>query len=320
MSSKNLQEKILELRDIISEKLKNNKSIFYYMVSFFFVFGLLFFINSSRLMGENVKDVRSTEENVMLESSSLQVKLIKRSYDPTQKLIEYFVYANDEQNFDGKELIFQLREQSSPDKSLPLEKISIDDNYYVIRAEVPKKWKVLSLSIGYESDLVTTDDYSSIEYKDTSSDDENTTEDDIVSNIAEGSDKKDVTLSTIIRIYSDSNAINENEELERKSSREYFNEIISLEIGFITNEQDNIRKEISGNLKIIEDAEIKIKELEDNKKYLTEAEKKDTEINIDKLKNLVESKKTINKKYLEKDNELDLKIQKLQQKESDFMS
>lgn len=297
--NKNIREFFIDKIDFIKEKLKNNRSFFLYAISFTFVFGLIFFIASSSIFNSENKKIRSTPLNQIQQSESLQVKMLKRTYNPSNKMVEFIVYVKDDQNFDNKEIVFQLREQNSPNETIDTRYNQLSENYYVIFAEVPKRWNVLSLSTGYESSLVTADDYVDV---------------DDVDELSEGQNNKNVELSTVVRIYSDINAIDINKGLKEKSTEDYLSEIASIEIKFIEKEREEITKKIAKNLEIIEEAEIKIMELNNNKEFQTESEKKETEGNISSLKSLISSKKSQNNSYYKEDEELELKIKNMQQK------
>lgn len=301
-----MRSKKEKLFSFFKEKFADNKSIFYYIVSFVFVFGLLFFISSSSIFDSNNKKIRSTPLNEIQQSESLQAKMLKRTYDPSNKMVEFIVYIKDDQNFDNKEVIFQLREQSKPDETIDTRYNQVAENYYIVFAEVPKKWNVLSLSMGYKSDLVTADDYVDIDSVDD------------VDNISQGQNNKNTELSTVVRIYSDINAIDINKNLKEKSTKDYLSEITSIETEFIEKKKEQLTHKIAKNLEIIEDAEMKINDLKSNQKYQTESEEKETENNISSLKSLISSKESQNDSYYKQHDELNQKIKILEQKQVDF--
>ena len=147
-----LKENIEKIINVVSEKLKTNKSIFYYVVPIISVLGLLFFINS-KAMFSNSGDmkIRSTPLNEIQTTGSLNAKILSRKYNPITKTVEFIIYTDDSNNIDKKDLKFELREQESPNVVIPTRYQKIDSNYYVILAKVKKHWNVLSLSFGYES-------------------------------------------------------------------------------------------------------------------------------------------------------------------------
>lgn len=306
-----IKNKFSNLKDSLKEKffnlklkIKGNKSLFYYLVSFFLVSGLLFFVSSKTLFDKGGEDIRSTAINDMQESNTLEAKILSRRYNPMNRLIEFIVYAEDEQNFDSKELIFQLREQSAPNVMLETRYQKIADSYYVVFAEAPKKWHVLSLSLGYESKLDSTLDYMNLENIDD------------IEELETQKEEKNNTLSSVIRIYNDVNDIEKNNFLKEKSSKEYFEEIIALEIQFIEEDLQTIDSKIAENVKIKEDADIKITELKQEQKYQTESEKTETDFSINKLQNLIYKKESQNENYFKLKEELQIKIGKLKEKKA----
>lgn len=298
----NFKSSIKEKFSDLKIKIKGNKSLFYYFVSFCLVAGLLFFVSSKSLFDKGNKEVRSTAINEIQESNTLEAKLLSRRYNPMNRLIEFIVYAEDEQNFNDKELIFQLREQSSPNLMIETRYQKIADNYYVIFAQAPKKWHVLSLSLGYESNLDSTLDYMNL-------DDINS-----IDELEEQENKKNNTLSSVIRIYNDVNDIDKNNFLKEKSSKEYFDEIITLEVAYIEKSIEKLNHKISENITIKEEADTKIRELKEEKKYLTESEKSETDFSINKLQNLIYKKDSQNENYSTLKDELKIKIDKLNEK------
>lgn len=300
----NFKSSIKEKFSNLKIKIKGNKSLFYYLVSFFLVLGLLFFVSSKTLFDKGGEDIRSTAINDMQESNTLEAKILSRRYNPMNRLIEFIVYAEDEQNFDSKELIFQLREQSAPNVMLETRYQKIADNYYVVFAKAPKKWHVLSLSLGYESKLDSTLDYMNLENIDD------------IEDLETQEKEKNNTLFSVIRIYNDVNDIEKNNFLKEKNSKEYFEEIISLEIQFIEEDLQTINSKVVENVKIKEDADIKITELKQEQKYQTESEKTETDFSINKLQNLIYKKESQNENYFKLKEELQIKISKLKEKKS----
>ncbi|MGL5751917.1 MAG: hypothetical protein ACRCXT_15405 [Paraclostridium sp.] len=238
----------------IQEKLKDNTSFFYYLFLIFCVVGFLFFTNSGTLLNEKT-ELRSTQLNEIQTSNTLSAKILSRKYNSLSKTVEFIVWSDDQVNFDNKELTFELREQNKPSEIIETRFKQIDKNYYIIFAEVPKNWSVLSLSLGYK-------------------------------NIGEFDENNKSELSSIIRIYSNIDDIKSNSLMSEKSSEKYFDEIINLEIKYLNEKIALIDKENKTENEKINDAEIKITELESDKKFQTESEQNQTDSNISKLKNI----------------------------------
>ncbi len=269
-------QKLKRLIENLLDKLKNNTSFFYYSIAFISIIGFLFFTNSNKLFNKNI-EIRSTNLNEIQKSNNLSAKILSRKYNNFSKEVEFIIYVNDQTNFDGKELDFQLREQNNPKELIQTRYKKIDKDYYVIFAKVPKKWKVLSLSLGYKEN-------NNLSYENDLDTTLNTND----------------TLISIIRIYSDINDIKINSLMNEKSSNKYFDEIMSLEIKNLNTQIDEINKKINSENEKINDAKIKISELEGDKKYQTESEQNLTDSNINKLENVISN----SKKFIEDNSKL----------------
>ena len=268
----------------IFEKLRDNTSFFYYSIAFIFVLGFLFFTNSNALFNKD-ENVRSTNLNEIQSSNGLSAKILSRKYNNLSKEVEFILYVNDQTNFDGKELVFQLREQNNPRELIETRYKKIDKDYYVVFAKVPKNWTVLSLSLGYEENN-NLDYYNELDTNINSSD----------------------PLISTIRIYSDINDIKVSSLNKEVSSEKYFEEIMSLEIKNLNNKIDELNTKINSENEKINDAKIKISELEDDKKYQTESEQNLTDSNIGKLEGVIHNAKKIIEDKSKEVKELEEKI------------
>lgn len=293
--------------DKIINEIQSNSSIFYYCITAILVFGLLFFISSKSIFDKSGEDIRSTNLNEFQTNNTLKAKLISRQYNPISKMAEFIIYAEDTQNFDSKELVFELREQQSPNLRIENRYQKIDDNYYVVLAKVPKKWKVLSLSIGYKSSL-----------DNTGLDSINLDNIDDIDNPNNNNQSSNIPLKSVVRIYSDTNDITHNSFLKEKKSINYFSEIMDLEIEFVKKEIEKLNSNIELDNSKIKDAEDKIIDLKNQKKYQTESEQNTTDTNITKLKSMIATSKSTVGKKVDTVVELQEKISKLKQKRNDF--
>ena len=214
---------MIEKLDLYMENLKQyfkeNTSTFYYFLSAFAVLGMMFFVFSNKLYSNNNTQIRSTTINEMQKTNTLNSKIISRKYNPLSKTVEFIIYTDDVGNIDNKQLQFELREQQNPSKIIETRYQHIDSNYYVIFAKVPKNWEVLSLSIGYQNDTLDTIE----EAKKDDKKSENNTKFSYKS-----------TLLSVVRIYSDRDDIKEDSLLKEKKSDKYFEEIIDIEIDFLS--------------------------------------------------------------------------------------
>lgn len=298
---------MIEKLDLYMENLKQyfkeNTSTFYYFLSAFAVLGMMFFVFSNTLYSNNNTQIRSTIINEMQKNNTLNSKIISRKYNPLTKIVEFIIYTDDVGNIDNKQLQFELREQQNPSKIIETRYQHIDSNYYVIFAKVPKNWEVLSLSIGYQNDTLDTIE----EAKKDDKKSENNTKLSYKS-----------TLLSVVRIYSDRDDIKEDSLLKEKKSDKYFEEIIDIEIDFLSENIKEFSSILDGEYKTISDAKSKINELESDKKYQTESEQNQTDINISKLNSLINSSNSTIENTTKSIKELEEKIKKLEEKRKDF--
>lgn len=298
---------MIEKLDLYMENLKQyfkeNTSTFYYFLSAFAVLGMMFFVFSNKLYSNNNTQIRSTTINEMQKTNTLNSKIISRKYNPLSKTVEFIIYTDDVGNIDNKQLQFELREQQNPSKIIETRYQHIDSNYYVIFAKVPKNWEVLSLSIGYQNDTLDTIE----EAKKDDKKSENNTKLSYKS-----------TLLSVVRIYSDRDDIKEDSLLKEKKSDKYFEEIIDIEIDFLSENIKEFSSILDGEYKTISDAKSKINELESDKKYQTESEQNQTDINISKLNSLINSSNSTIENTTKSIKELEEKIKKLEEKRKDF--
>ena len=298
---------MIEKLDLYMENLKQyfkeNTSTFYYFLSAFAVLGMMFFVFSNKLYSNNNTQIRSTTLNEMQKTNTLNSKIISRKYNPLSKTVEFIIYTDDVGNIDNKQLQFELREQQNPSKIIETRYQHIDSNYYVIFAKVPKNWEVLSLSIGYQNDTLDTIE----EAKKDDKKSENNTKFSYKS-----------TLLSVVRIYSDRDDIKEDSLLKEKKSDKYFEEIIDIEIDFLSENIKEFSSILDGEYKTISDAKSKINELESDKKYQTESEQNQTDINISKLNSLINSSNSTIENTTKSIKELEEKIKKLEEKRKDF--
>ena len=126
------------------------------------------------------------------------------------------------------------------------------------------------------------------------------------------------TLLSVVRIYSDRDDIKEDSLLKEKKSDKYFEEIIDIEIDFLSENIKEFSSILDGEYKTISDAKSKINELESDKKYQTESEQNQTDINISKLNSLINSSNSTIENTTKSIKELEEKIKKLEEKRKDF--
>ena len=296
-------EKLELYIDNLRQYFKENTSALYYFISGFAVLGMMFFIFSNTLYSNNNKEIRSTTINEIQKNNTLNAKIISRKYNPLTKMVEFIIHADDIGNIDNKELKFELREQQNPSQIIETRYQNIDNNYYVIFAKVPKNWKVLSLSMGYQNDILNAIDDEDLENKK----DENNNKSTYKS-----------SLLSVVRIYSDREDIKEDSFLKEKTSAKYFEEIIDIEVSFLSENIKEFNSTLDKEYKKISDAKSKISELESDKKYQTESEQNQTDMNIKKLNSLINSSNSTIENTTKSIKELEEKIEKLREKKEDF--
>ena len=287
----------------LKQYFKENTSTFYYFLSAFAVLGMMFFVFSNKLYSNNNTQIRSTTINEMQKTNTLNSKIISRKYNPLSKTVEFIIYTDDVGNIDNKQLQFELREQQNPSKIIETRYQHIDSNYYVIFAKVPKNWEVLSLSIGYQNDTLDTIE----EAKKDDKKSENNTKFSYKS-----------TLLSVVRIYSDRDDIKEDSLLKEKKSDKYFEEIIDIEIDFLSENIKEFSSILDGEYKTLSDAICKINEFECDKKYQIVSEQNQTDFIISKLNSLINSSNSTIENTTKSIKELEEKIKKLEEKRKDF--
>lgn len=296
-------EKIEFYLDNLKQYFKENTSSLYYFLSGFAVLGMMFFVFSNTLYSNDSKDIRSTNINEIQKTNTLNAKIISRKYNPITKIVEFIIYTDDVGNIDNKQLKFELREQQNPGQIIETRYQHINNNYYVIFAKVSKNWEVLSLSMGYENDNLYVVDKEEIEDKK----EENNNKPSYKS-----------SLLSVVRIYSDRDDIKEDSFLKEKKSDKYFEEIIDIEISFLSENIKEFNSILDKEYKKINDAKSKIIELEKDKKYQTESEQNQTDNNISKLNSLINSSNNTIENTSKSIKELEEKIKKLREKKEDF--
>ena len=104
-------------------------------------------------------------------------------------------------------------------------------------------WKVLSLSMGYQNDILNAIDDEDLENKK----DENNNKSTYKS-----------SLLSVVRIYSDREDIKEDSFLKEKTSAKYFEEIIDIEVSFLSENIKEFNSTLDKEYKKISDAKSKI--------------------------------------------------------------
>ena len=126
------------------------------------------------------------------------------------------------------------------------------------------------------------------------------------------------SLLSVVRIYSDREDIKEDSFLKEKTSAKYFEEIIDIEVSFLSENIKEFNSTLDKEYKKISDAKSKISELESDKKYQTESEQNQTDSNINKLNSLINSSNSTIENTTKSIKELEEKIEKLREKKEDF--
>ncbi len=225
---KNLLDKIKKIEEIIKQKLKNNHSAIYILAIISIIIGYGFFLNSNSIVKENGVDY-TTELFEIKKLGNTNVELRARKYCKYSNMVEFYIYADDTLALSTTTLDFELREKSNPSENIPTDIRRLDKNNYLVRAEVPKKWSVLSLSVSSFNPLEVGNLTSETDDKKQNNEDEN-----IIKN----------NSANAIKFYSEYDDMDKVSNLNMKKTEEYFAEFIDLDIESINKKIVEINKTI----------------------------------------------------------------------------
>ena len=294
-----LIQKIELYLDKIKDYLNNNKSFIYIFMSVFILFGYVFFFNSNTFIKNENEKSYTTPISEIKTLGNYEIQVRSRKYSPTSNIVEFYIYCENQLNFNESKLQFELREQQNPLEVIETNIRRLDENNYIVRAKVHKNWTVLSLGVGefVEEDLL-----------------------DNIDNINNTSEEYNQTsLTELVKFYVEKGDIESVISLKEKTANEYLSEGITIEIDIINGkikEENNSIEEKNTNIKTLEE---NIKKLKEEQVYQTEIEIKDSENKINSiqdtiriLKNEIEDSKKNIQVFKEK-------IQRLEEKRADYL-
>lgn len=131
----------------------NSKTISVILLVLLIVAGYTFFFTSQYIFGKNYNyEVNLPGSEIVLDSNH-KIKLIRSDIDTDKNLLEYeFEFINT--NYDGSDdYKISVNSVNQKGKITPL-KYSVvcnDADLYVIRVQLPKKWKAVSVSVNKEN-------------------------------------------------------------------------------------------------------------------------------------------------------------------------
>lgn len=271
----------------LNKKLKSKNSFIYYIIVIATVVLYIFFFNSNALFKDNGGADYTTPLFESKQVNNCKIELRSRKYDDKNNIVEFYIYSSDATDLSNPTLDFELREINNPTENLEINIRRLDKNNYIVRANVPKRWSVLSLGV--------------------------TTFNPLDTNVEEKENASNHTLNTI-KFYSEYDDMEKVNDLSEKTSNQYLAEGASFEIKSLNKEVDKNKKTIDDKNKLIDGYKENINRLYEDKNYQTETEKQTTDTKIKSIETIINNEKE-NISKLEKDNkELQQKSKKLSQK------
>ena len=297
-------ERLNKIIKNIQEKVKNNHSFIYIFVVVSIVIGYGFFFNSNTIVKEDGADY-TTELFEIKKLENTNVELRARKYCKSSSMVEFYIYADDTLTLSTNTLDFELKEKSNPSENIPVDIRRLDKNNYLIRAEVPKKWSVLSLGVKSFNPLEISKVELETDDKKQDSEDEN-----IIKN----------TSASAIKFYSEYEDMNIVSNLEMKKTEEYLIEFIDLDIESINKKIVKINKTKQEKINNIDAYNENIIRLEEEKAYQTDTEKEQTNTKISSIQTLIKSEEDSIDSLNKENKELKEKIRKLEEKKRDMLN
>lgn len=289
-----MKEKLIKINEFLKDKftflnkkLKSRNSFIYYIIviSTFVLYG--FFFNSNVLFKDTGGADYTTPLFESKQVNNCEVELRSRKYDDKTHIVEFYIYSSDATDLSNPTLDFELREINNPTENIKANIRRLDKNNYVVRANVPKRWSVLSLGVTTFNPLD-----ANVEGKETSSN----------------------TLKNTVKFYSEYDDMEKVNDLSEKTSNQYLAEGATFEIASLNKEVEKNKKTIDEKNTLIDGYKENISRLHEDKNYQTETEKQATDTKIKSIETIISNEKE-NIGKLEKDNkELEQKSKKLSQK------
>ncbi|MDL5120586.1 hypothetical protein QRW90_16520 [Clostridioides difficile] len=288
--------KVKNFIEFFDYKLKNSKSFLYTLVLFSVIIGYGFFFNSNAILNDSsVKYTTPLFEAKKVDN--FNVELRERKYCKFTNNVEFYIYQYDSSTLYNNTLDFELKEKNNPTENIPVEIRRVDKNNYVVRAEVPKKWTVLSLGVR---------SFNPLEINTTTGETDSEKENDRI--------KNNSISSNTVKFYSEYDDMEKVNNLDMKKSEEYISEFADLEIESINKRIDEINKLIQEKSGVINAYEENINRLKEDKVYQTDTERQSTDTKISSIESIISSEKENIDKFGFEKKELLEKIRKLEEK------
>ncbi len=291
---KRLLDKSNEFIEFIKDKSKNSNSFVYSSILIATLIAYGFFFNSNAILKDSGVNYTTSLFEIK-KVDNLNVELRERKYCKSSNMVEFYIYADDSSTLYSNTLDFELKERNNPSENIPVDIRRVDKNNYVIRAEVPKKWTVLSLGVMSFNPL------------------EVSVEDEI-ENENDNNKAKNISSSSTVKFYSEYDDMKKVNNLDMKKSEEYLYEFADLEIESINKKIVKLSKSIQEKNNTIDSYNENINRLEEDKVYQTENENKSTDTKISSIKTIINTEQDNINKLNEEKKDLQEKIKKLEDK------
>lgn len=279
----------------------SNKSFMYIFVVTLTVLGYGFFFNSNAIFKENTESKYTTPLYETKEIDNYKVEIRARKYSSKSNLVEFYVYALDNDSVHNLTLDFELREKSNPMENIDVDTRRLDKNNYIVRAKVPKNWSVLSLGVSTFNPL------------------------DIITEGEDTEDKKEEQSSennkmkNSIKLYSEYDDMTKVSNLSEKNSNEYLAEGARLEIESLNKKIAEINQEKLKKDREIEAYKENINRLKEDKAYQTEIERQNTDSKISSIENIISTEENNTTDIKNKVSEYKEKISILEKKSRELL-
>lgn len=288
---KKLLDKSNEFIEVIKDKSKNSNSFVYSSILIATLIAYGFFFNSNAILKDSGVNYTTSLFEIK-KVDNLNVELRERKYCKSSNMVEFYIYADDSSTLYSNTLDFELKERNNPSENIQVDIRRVDKNNYVIRAEVPKKWTVLSLGVRSFNPL------------------------EVSAEEVENDNNKANNLSTssTVKFYSEYDDMKKVNNLDMKKSEEYLYEFADLEIESINKKIVQVSKSIKEKSNTIDSYKENINRLEEDKVYQTENENKSTDTKISSIKTIINTEQDNINKLNEEKKDLQEKIKKLEEK------
>ncbi len=290
-------------------KLKNNKSIFYY-ISFAFIIVMYFiFFNANGILPDN-SEIMNTDIGREVDVGSTKLYVNNCEYNKDNNFMEIKLKYTDTNDFIKPELDFSAKAKINIKTKLDIKTmIATDDTYIIHVKNIPKNYGAIALKINENSNVNVNGDNSNITAEDFSLD--------AINNSISSTDNNGISSNTAT-IYCDYRRVEINNNLKEETQKYYLLNITKSQINDLKKDINTIDSTKKYNANLINIANTNINELNSQYKYEIKQEQNNTTQNINSLKAKI---KGINQQNIDLQSNITLlktKIKKLGQKVSDI--